>query len=65
MRNYPDAQFIVATHSPILLAAPDAQIFSFDDGQIRPIAYEDTPSVQITRRFLNDPAGFLERLTDP
>ena len=64
VRKYPDAQFIISTHSPILLAAPCAQIFSFDSGRIHPIAYEDTPSFQITRRFLNDPSGFLERLTE-
>ena len=36
VRKYPDAQFIIATHSPILLAAPYAQIFSFDSGQHPP-----------------------------
>lgn len=65
VRTYRDAQFIISTHSPILLAAPNAQIFSFDGGQVHPIAYEDAPSFQITRRFLNDPASFLERLAEP
>ena len=64
VRTNADAQFLISTHSPILLAAPNAQIFSFDDGQIHPIAYEDTPSFQITRRFLNDPTLFLEKFSE-
>lgn len=62
VREYGDAQFIVSTHSPILLATPDAQILSFDDGHIHPVAYEDTPAYQVTKRFLNDPEGFTRRL---
>jgi predicted ATPase len=62
VREYPDAQFIVSTHSPILLGTPGAQILSFDGGSIHPIAYEDTPAFQITRRFLNDYAGFTREL---
>jgi predicted ATPase len=62
VREYPDAQFIISTHSPILLAAPGAQILSFDGGHIHPIAYEDTPVYQITRRFLADRESFLGQL---
>lgn len=61
LREYNDAQFIVSTHSPILLATPGAQILSFDDGHIHRIAYEDTPAYQVTKRFLNDPE-FARRL---
>ena len=64
LRDYPDAQFIISTHSPILLDLPDAQILSFDNEGIHPIAYEDTPAFQITRRFLNTPETMLERLLD-
>ncbi len=64
VREYPDAQFIISTHSPILLATPGAQILSFDDGQIQTIAYEDTPAFRITRRFVSDPQSFLARLLD-
>jgi predicted ATPase len=64
LRDYPDAQFIISTHSPILLGLPGAQILSFDENGIRPIAYEETPAFQITRRFLADPASMLERLLD-
>lgn len=62
VREYPDAQFIISTHSPILLGLPEAQILSFDGGHIHPVAYEDTPAFQITRRFLTDPASYLEQL---
>jgi predicted ATPase len=62
LRDYPDAQFIISTHSPILLSLPRAQVFHFDDTGIHPIAYEDTPAYRITRRFLTDPGSMLERL---
>jgi predicted ATPase len=62
LRDYPDAQFIISTHSPILLSLPGAQVLHFDDTGIHPIAYEDTPAYRITRRFLADPSSMLERL---
>jgi predicted ATPase len=62
LRDYPDAQFIISTHSPILLGLPGAQILSFDEEGIREIAYEETPAFVITRRFLNAPEAMLERL---
>ena len=65
VRSYPDAQFIISTHSPILLGTPNAQILSFDGGRIHPIAYEHTPSFQITQRFLNDPTSILRTLIEP
>ncbi len=46
------AQFIIATHSPILLAYPGSSILSFDDGKIQPIDYEMTDHYQITTYFL-------------
>ena len=55
-------QFIVATHSPILMALPNAQILLFDEGTIRPIAYEDVEHVRITKAFLLDPEKFLRHL---
>lgn len=48
------SQFIIATHSPILLAFPGAEILSFDDGKIHPVSYEDTESYRITEMFIND-----------
>jgi predicted ATPase len=62
LRDYKDAQFIISTHSPVLLGYPGAQIFSFDDGRIREIAYEEAESVHIVRRFLNDREYFLKEL---
>jgi predicted ATPase len=62
LRRYKDAQFIISTHSPVLLGYPGAQILSFDDGHLHPIAYEDTAPVQIVRRFLNNRETFLDEL---
>jgi predicted ATPase len=53
------AQFIIATHSPILLACPEAQIFTFDDEVIRSIEYEQTDHFQIYRNFLNHRDEYL------
>jgi predicted ATPase len=47
------SQFIIATHSPILLGIPDAEILSFDDHMPHPISYEEAESVKITRLFLD------------
>src|ERR1700728_401171 len=47
LRKFKDAQFIVSTHSPVLLAYPKAQILSFDDGSIREVDYEQTGSFQV------------------
>jgi len=55
-----DAQFIIATHSPILLAFSDAEIYSFDASPIRKVAYEDTDYYRIYRDFLNDRAKYLD-----
>jgi predicted ATPase len=62
LRKFRDAQFIVSTHSPVLLAYPKAQIFSFDDGTIHEVDYEQTGSFQVAHRFLNHRAEFLEEL---
>ena len=56
------AQFIIATHSPILMAFPNATIYSFDDGKIQPIAYDEVEHVAITKAFLNRPEQFLRYL---
>lgn len=57
-----DAQFIIATHSPILTSLPEAKIYSFDDQNIHPIKYEDIESFKLTRDFLNNPEVFLRHL---
>jgi predicted ATPase len=62
LRKHKDAQFIISSHSPVLLGYPDAQILSFDDGQIHEIQYEQTAPMQIVQRFLNCRDAFLEEL---
>ena len=57
-----DAQFIIATHSPMLLAFPGAMIYSFDAAPVAAVAYADLDHVNLTRDFLNDPQSFLRRL---
>ena len=56
------AQFIIATHSPILMAYPDATILGVTPEGVAPVRYEETEHYAITRRFLNDPAGMLRQL---
>lgn len=56
------AQFIIATHSPILLAMPDAEILSFSDYGIKKIEYEETESYQITSMFINHREQILNQL---
>ena len=58
------AQFLIASHSPILLGFPGAQILSFDDGAPHPCAYEDTDSFQVTEVFINHREQILRRLLD-
>ncbi len=62
LRSHGSAQFLVSTHSPILLGFPGAQIFSFDDHVIREIAYDEVPATQITRRYMEDRERFLRHL---
>ncbi len=57
-----DSQFLIATHSPIILAFPGAAIWSFDGGTIHPVAYEELAHVRLTRDFLQDPQTFLRHL---
>lgn len=57
-----ECQFIVATHSPILMAYPGATILSFDSTPVSAIAWEEVEHVEITRAFLNNPESFLRRL---
>ena len=56
-------QFVIATHSPILLAFPRATIYTFDRTPPERIAFEDIEHVNLTRAFLNDPESFLRRIT--
>lgn len=62
--NEKECQFIIATHSPILLGYNDAKIYSFDNGEITEIAYEQTDHYQITKYFLNHREKFLKDLLE-
>ncbi len=59
------SQFIIATHSPILMAYPHACIYSFSQNGIRRVAYEDTEHCRITRDFLLNPKRMLNVLMEP
>ena len=57
-----NCQFIIATHSPIIMAYPQATILSFDESPIQSVAYDDLEHVVITRSFLNNPEQYLRHL---
>ena len=57
-----DAQFIIATHSPILMAFPDSTILDFDRVLLQPVAYDDLEQVIVLRDFLNNTETFLRHL---
>jgi hypothetical protein len=52
------AQFLIATHSPIILSYPDAVLYTLDGDAIHEIGYRETKHFLITRDFLNSPEGF-------
>jgi predicted ATPase len=56
------AQFIIATHSPILLTLPGATVLSIEDATFREVSYRDTEHYQLTRDFLNAPERFHRHL---
>lgn len=59
------SQCIIATHSPILMAYPDAWIFQFSREGIERVAYEDTEHFQVMRSFMADPGRMLRQLLAP
>src|SRR4051812_43976468 len=58
------AQFVIATHSPILLACPGAQIYELSTAGIAPCEYDDLDGVRITRGFLEAPERYLRAALD-
>ncbi len=56
------AQFLIVSHSPILLGMPGAGILSFDEGQLHSVTYEETDSYQVTEMFINNRKYMLSRL---
>lgn len=59
------AQFVIATHSPILMSYPNARILHFGDGDIQEVEYTDTEHFRTTRDFLVDHRRALSRLLGP
>ena len=57
-----DSQFIIATHSPILMAYPDAWIYQFGPQGLERVNYEDTDHFSVTRSFLNNHRAMLDQL---
>lgn len=60
-----NSQFIIATHSPILLAYPNAFIYQFDNTGVKQISYEETEAFTITKSFLNNHQSMMELLISP
>jgi predicted ATPase len=56
------SQFVIATHSPILIGYPHAAILRLDEAGITPIAFDEAEQVDLTRSFLEDPERFLRHL---
>jgi predicted ATPase len=56
------SQFVIATHSPILLGYPNAAILELSESGVRRVAYDETQQVELTRAFLDDPQRFLRHL---
>lgn len=56
------AQFIIATHSPILLAYPGATLYSFTENGIRETSYKETDHYSLTKDFLNEPGRYFKYL---
>lgn len=54
-----NSQFIIATHSPILMSYPNAEILCFSEDGIRPVGYRQTEHYQITKQFLDNPERML------
>ncbi|MCD7731942.1 MAG: AAA family ATPase [Oscillospiraceae bacterium] len=56
------AQFFIATHSPILLGIPNAELLGFDDGEIHKCRYEDTSQYQVMELFINHRGQVLRHI---
>jgi Predicted ATPase len=56
------AQFIIATHSPVLLGFPEAEILSFDGESIKPCKYEETDSFKVTKMFISEREQIIQQL---
>ncbi|MBE6754361.1 MAG: ABC transporter ATP-binding protein [Ruminococcaceae bacterium] len=59
-----NSQFIIATHSPILMAYPNADILEFSDDGIRKVGYRETEHYRITKQFIDTPERMIKYLLD-
>ena len=59
-----NSQFIMATHSPILMAIPNAQIYQFTENGLESVSYKETENYQLTKRFLENPEQMLKYLLE-
>ncbi len=59
-----DSQFVIATHSPILMAYPNALLLQIEDNRLVPTEYEKTEHYQVTKDFLNDHRRIIAYLTE-
>lgn len=57
-----DSQFIISTHSPILMAYPEAEIIELDETGFRPTPYKETSHYRLTNYFLNNTEQMLNEL---
>jgi predicted ATPase len=57
-----NTQFLIATHSPILMGIPDALLYEIREDGMERVAYKETDHYRITRRFLDDPESYLRHL---
>jgi predicted ATPase len=62
LKDNNDVQFLIATHSPILLAYPGAQILSFDEGHVHEISYRESQPFQLVSRFVAAPERYINAL---
>jgi len=58
------SQFIIATHSPIVMAFPDADIIQFSENGMERVSYRETESYRITKQFMDDPERMIKYLLD-
>lgn len=59
-----NSQFIIATHSPILMAFPNAQIYQLTEDGIEIVSYKETEHYQLTKSFLENPEHILKYLLE-
>ena len=57
-----NSQFIISTHSPILMTYPDAEIYELSEQGIQSVSYEETEHYRLSRRFLENPEHILRYL---